>query len=112
MDALALLAAAFVVVALSVHLATTLSALRRCRVPRKALPAFHHGPSVTIVRPVCGVDPHEEATLRSTFALDYRHVEILFCCASRGDRVVPLVERLIAEHPHIQARLLIGEDRI
>ena len=67
---------------------------------------------MSIIRPVCGRDPHEEATLRSTFALDYRHYEILFCCANRGDCVVPLVEKLIAQHAHVPARLLIGDERI
>ena len=69
-------------------------------------------PPVTVIRPVCGLDPHEEATLRSTFELDYPSYEALFCCASPGDPVVPLLERLIAEHPGVRARLLIGEDRI
>jgi ceramide glucosyltransferase len=61
---------------------------------------------------VCGLDAFEEETLRSTFALAYHRYEILFCCAGRADPVVPLVERLIAEHPHVPARLLIGDDPI
>jgi len=112
MDSFALLAAAFAAVVFAIHLATILTATWRCRVPRTRPPAFEHGPSVTIIRPVCGLDAYEEATLRSTFALDYRHFEILFCCAGRGDPVVPLVERLIAEHGHVPARLLIGDERI
>jgi ceramide glucosyltransferase len=99
MDALALAAASFAAFTLFVHLATTLVAARRCRVASARPPGFENGPSVTIIRPVCGLDPHEEATLRSTFALDYRRFEILFCCASRGDPVVARIERLIAEHP-------------
>ena len=112
MDALALAAASFAAFALFVHLATTLVAARRCRVPSARPASFDNGPSITIIRPVCGLDPHEEATLRSTFALDYRRFEVLFCCASRGDPVVALIERLIAEHPQTRARLLIGDERI
>ena len=112
MDSLALLAAAFAALVLTIHLGTILAAAIRCRVPRHRSAAFEHGPSVSIVRPVCGLDAFEEATLRSTFALDYRHYEILFCCANRGDAVVPLVEKLIAEHRHVPARLLIGDERI
>ena len=48
----------------------------------------------------------------STFALDYPRYEILFCVASAKDPVVPLVERLIADHAGVQARLLIGDERI
>jgi ceramide glucosyltransferase len=112
MDALALAAAAFAAFALLLHLASALAVAWRARGPRARTPSFENGPSVTIIRPVCGLGPHEEATLRSTFALDYRGFEVLFCCASRGDPVVPLIERLIARHPHVPARLLIGEERI
>jgi ceramide glucosyltransferase len=80
--------------------------------PRPRAGPLWHGPAVTVIRPVCGLDTFEEATLRSTFALDHPRVEILFCCALRGDPVVPLIERLIAEHPQSNARLLIGDNRI
>jgi ceramide glucosyltransferase len=60
---------------------------------------------------VCGLDAFEEQTLRSTFNLDYPRYEILLCCASADDPVVPLAERLIAEHPEVKARLLIGDER-
>jgi ceramide glucosyltransferase len=74
------------------------------------LPATQ-SPPVTIIRPVCGADAYEELTLRSTFELDYPRYEVLFCCASADDAVVPLVQRLMAEHPHVNARLLIGDER-
>ena len=111
MDVLAHLAGAFALIALLVHVATSLSASRRCRVPNHRFPAFTHGPSVTIIRPVCGMDAYEETTLRSTFELEYAGYELLFCCASAEDPVVALVQRLIAEYPSVQARLLIGEER-
>jgi ceramide glucosyltransferase len=113
MDALALIAAAFAAFALTAYLLTVLNAAWRLRAPRQtAPPALEDGPPVTIIRPVCGLDAFEEATLRSTFQLGYRNFEILFCCANRGDPVVPLVQRLIAEHPHIAAQLLFGDARI
>ena len=55
-------------------------------------------PPVSLVRPLCGIDNYAADTLRSTFALDYPHCEILFCVASAKDPVVPLVEALMAEH--------------
>jgi ceramide glucosyltransferase len=64
------------------------------------------------VRPLCGLDNFAADTLRSTFALDYPHYEILFCVASAKDPVVPLVEALMAEHPDAKAKLLIGDDRM
>jgi ceramide glucosyltransferase len=112
MDVLAHLAGAFALAALLVHLITSLSASRRCRVPHRRFPTFIHGPSVSIVRPLCGVDAYEESTLRSTFELEYAGCEVLFCCASADDPVVALVRRLIAEHPSVPARLLIGDERM
>jgi ceramide glucosyltransferase len=112
MDALALLAAAFAVFALAAHLLTVLNAAWRLRAPERAPQPALERDGVTIIRPVCGLDAFEEETLRSTFALSYRNYEILFCCASRGDPVVPLVQRLMREHPHVAARLLFGEARI
>jgi len=112
MDAFAHLAGAFALVALLVHLLTSLSASRRCRVPHHRVPAFTHGPSVTIIRPLCGMDAYEELTLRSTFELEYAEYEVLFCCASADDPVVALVQRLIADYPLVQARLLIGDERM
>jgi Glycosyl transferase family 21 len=69
-------------------------------------------PGVSLVRPVCGLENHIEQTLRSGFDLDYPRYEIVFCAAAANDAAVPLVKRLIAEHPHIPARLLIGNERI
>jgi ceramide glucosyltransferase len=111
MVAIAHLAGAFVVFAFLAHIATILIAVRRLRVPpARGLP-IADGPPVTIIRPVCGLDAYEELTLRSGFELDYHRYEILFCCASADDPVVPLVERLIAEHPRVEAGLLIGDER-
>ncbi len=110
MDVLACLAATFAAIALFAHIATVLCAARRCRVPRLPASAFDQGPPVTIIRPVCGVDPTDELTLRSTFGLTHPHIEVLFCCASPDEPAVALVRRLIAEHPGVRARLLIGDE--
>lgn len=84
----------------------------RCRlyVPHMDAPAG--APSVSIVIPVCGLDNHIEVTLRSSFLLDYPRYELLFCAAQAGDPAIPVVRRLMAEYPWIDARLLIGDERI
>ena len=113
MELLAHVAGAIVVAALLIHVATS---LRRhgaaAAPPSRGLRELEQRAAVTIIRPVCGLDAYEEATLRSTFELDYPQLEILLCCGSAQDPVVPLVQRLIAEHPHVEARLLIGDDRV
>ena len=78
--------------------------------PKK--PAFDRCPSVSLVRPLCGVDNFAAETLRSTFELDYPRHEILFCVARANDPVLPLVKSLIAAYPKVAVRLLIGDDRV
>lgn len=69
-------------------------------------------PFITLLRPVCGLDPLDAETLGSSFALDYPAFEVLFCVADGEDPVVALVRGLMAAHPGVSARLLIGEDRV
>jgi len=105
-------AATFCGLALLLHLASVIVAVLRCRPPNGALPPPAGAPSVTIVRPVCGVDNFVEETLASSFTLDYPGYEIIFCVAQARDPVVPIVRALMAAHPHIRARLLVGDDRV
>src|SRR5262249_56777261 len=71
-----------------------------------------HYPMVSLIRPLCGLDNYAADTLRSSFDLDYPCYEILFCVAAANDPVLPLVKGLMAAHPNIAARLLIGDDRV
>ncbi|HKD75719.1 MAG TPA: hypothetical protein VKB76_09500, partial [Ktedonobacterales bacterium] len=94
------------------HLATIAVAIIRCRARTDVEPPPPDAPSISVVRPVCGLDNFVESTLRSGFELDYPDYELLFCVAAARDPVVPTVRRLIDEHPHVRARLLIGDERI
>lgn len=79
---------------------------------RSPIQSAADAPGVSLIRPVCGLENHIEDTLRSAFELAYPRYEILFCAGAAGDAAVPLVERLIAAHPHVPARLLIGNEAI
>ena len=85
---------------------------RRATRARDCTDAPSDAAGVSLVRPVCGTENHIEETLRSAFHLDYPRYEIIFCAASANDAAVPLVRRLIAAHPHVPARLLIGNETI
>ncbi|MBX9773286.1 MAG: glycosyltransferase [Xanthobacteraceae bacterium] len=98
--------------AISLQLCSIAIAIVRCRWPTRYLPPPADAPPITIIRPVCGLDNFVDATLRSTFTLDYPRYEVLFCAVSTRDPVVGLVQTLIAEHPHVSAALLIGDERI
>ena len=90
------------------HLVTVGLFLRRLR-PGQIQPATLGLPRVTLLRPVCGLDPFDAETLGSSFTQDYPDYEIIFCAPSEGNSAVPLVRRLIASHPKITARFLVGE---
>ena len=79
---------------------------------RSGASAASAAPGVSLVRPICGLENHIEETLESAFHLDYPRYEIIFCAAAASDSALALVRRLIADHPHVPARLLIGNDAI
>ena len=102
----------FAAIASALHLTSVAVAIRKCR-PRASVPeAAPDGPPVSIVLPVCGLENYIEDTLRSAFRLDQPRYELIFCVARPDDPVVPLVRRLMADHPWIDARLLVGDERI
>ncbi len=112
-------AAAFALGSTLINLASLAVAFWRChsrspRVDAGFLPsgASSPTPAVSIVRPVCGIEAFSERTLEATFHIDYPKYEIIFCVQSDNDAAIPLLERLIAENPHVAARLLVGDDRI
>jgi ceramide glucosyltransferase len=84
----------------------------RCRARLRNLPPPSDAPSVSIIRPLKGVEAFSEEILRATFQLDYPDYELIFCVQSGDDPVIPLVKRLMDEYPGRDARLLIGDDRI
>ncbi len=67
-------------------------------------------PPVTLIRPICGLENNLERCLLSSFKLDWPSYEILFCVARADDPAAALARRLMAEHPGIPSRLLVGED--
>jgi len=109
-----LISSAAVLLAIStlLHVSSILVAAIRFGKGKAAVSATPISADVTIIRPVCGIENFIEATLKSTFQLDHPQYKVLFCVASSFDPVIPLIRRLIAEHPHIPARLLIGHTGI
>jgi ceramide glucosyltransferase len=100
------------IVVFTLQLASILAAAWRCRARPRTLAVPNRPPAVSLVRPLCGIEAFSEETLRSTFGLDYPAYEIIFCVQRSNDPVVPLVERMMAEHPGSHVRLLIGDDPI
>jgi ceramide glucosyltransferase len=75
--------------------------LRRRRAPRG------FAPDVTILKPLCGVDPGMYEALVSNCNQHYDgHFEILFGVCTLDDPAVPFVLRLQAEYPQVAIRLI------
>jgi ceramide glucosyltransferase len=73
---------------------------------RRDLPRYE--PPITILKPLKGIDEDLEANLRTFFQLDYPTYQILFGVAEAGDPAVAVVEKLLAEFPHHDAKLVVG----
>ena len=73
---------------------------------------FPAGAPVSLIRPLSGVEAFSEEMLLRSFRLDYPAYELIFCVADPGDPIVPVVNRLMAAHPGVPARLIVGDERI
>jgi ceramide glucosyltransferase len=111
MTTLIWVAAGFCAFATVLHLASIAVAVFRCK-PVPDLPAADDAPAVSLIRPVCGLDNYAEETLRSGFELAHPRYELILCAARADDAAVPLVRALMAEYRAVDARLLIGDERI
>ena len=107
-QALALASGALV----ATNLASVLIAGRRLKPGGTPPPDIARKPPVSIVIPLRGIENFSTKTLDRAFRLTWPDYELLFCVAHAGDPVIPLVERAAAAHPHVDARILIGDDRI
>ena|SRR6516164_8066115 len=112
MTAPILSAAIFLLTLTAVQISSITIAIVRLRRTVSTQPLSTQQPPVSLVRPLCGIDNYAAETLQSTFELDYPYYEILFCVARADDTVLPLVKSLIAAHPGVAARLLVGDDRV
>lgn len=102
-----LLSAALLLLNLSGVLLAATKLRRHARLPVAPL-----APPVSIVIPARGVETFTDETLTCALSLDWPQYELLFCVAHAGDPVVRVIEAAMARHPDVQARLLIGDDRI
>lgn len=96
---------------LGAHLASVALYLRRLSRPVR-LPWGIGRPRVSLLRPVCGLDPFDAETLESSFLQDYPDYEVIFCAQDEGDPAIALLKTLIARHPGVEARVLVGYDAV
>jgi len=66
-----------------------------------------NAPPLSVLKPLCGADDSLERNLETFFNQRYPSFELIFGVEDRSDPAVPLVQRLIAKHPDVKARLVI-----
>lgn len=101
----------FATIALVIHLASIAVILPRFRRPDRSSEAVSP-PQLSVLRPVCGLDPGLEQTLASSFGPRNAGHEVIFCVAHANDPAIPVIRHVMAQFPDIPSSLLIGEDPI
>lgn len=92
-------------VAYTLYAAVAVSRLAR---QRRTLAPGAPAPGVTILKPLRGAEPSLEHSLASFCVQDYPGpVQILFGVAAAHDPAVPVVERVIAQHPGRDLHLVV-----
>lgn len=69
-------------------------------------------PRISLIRPVKGLDPHDYATLESSFTQDYPGYEVIFCAEDPADPACAPLRQLMGRHPEVPARLLTGRSSL
>ncbi len=67
-------------------------------------------PPLSLLKPLCGLEPDLENNLRSFFEQDYPEYEILFAAREEADPALPLARKLIKDFPGIASRILVTGD--
>src|SRR5438034_5510871 len=85
----------------------SLWSLLKFRASKRAPVNSEFTPPVSILKPLCGLDPHGYESLRSHCLQDYPDYEIIFGVSTAGDPAAAAVDRLIQEFPGLAIRLVV-----
>ncbi len=66
------------------------------------------GPSVTVLKPLCGAEPGLYANLRSFCVQDYSQFQIVFGVRDSADPALAVVEQLVAEFPDLPIDVVVN----
>ena len=77
---------------------------RRAAAPAR-VPAAR--PPVSVLKPLCGVDPLTELALESFFLIDYPDYQLVFGVQSETDPVLDVLARLRARHPERDVAVVV-----
>src|SRR5262245_41823768 len=87
------------------YLVLALRSTSRFRESPGRVPGWH--PKVSVLKPIHGTAPHLYECLRSFCEQDWPEYEVIFGAHTDTDPAVDVVQRLIAELPHHNLRLVV-----
>lgn len=65
-------------------------------------------PGISVIRPVKGLDYDAESIHRTIFEQDYPNYEIIFSLQDPKDPALPLLHRLVENHPNVDAKVIVN----
>jgi ceramide glucosyltransferase len=93
------------------YLLAMLAALRFFKRARAQL-LPNYNPSLSVLKPVRGVDFGSYDNFASFCRQEYPDYEVLFAVNDDGDPAVPVIRRIIADFPERNIRLLVGAEHL
>ena len=78
------------------------------RLFRRPPPAAAPLPSVSVLKPVRGLDPGAALSFASFFRQDYPDFELVFGVEDPGDEAVPVIEEVMRGFPKVRSRLVLA----
>lgn len=87
---------------------TWYACLRKGKAPRRPKKL----PPVSVLKPLCGLEPGLEANLESFFRLEYPSYEILFSVDDERDAAAAVARRVMSRYPRVRARLVVSTERV
>lgn len=82
------------------------SAIRFRRRPRPADVSDAQLPPVSVLKPLCGLEPNLYENLESFFTLDYPRYELIFGTRDDGDPALKVVRELQQRHPGVPVKFV------
>ena len=77
---------------------------------KNSLPSTGFQPPVSILKPVCGLDPDMNENLRSFCEQEYPEFQVIFGLRDENDPAVPTIRKIMDDYPGRDITLVIDQD--